>query len=180
MELVHLALISNDRKRAGALMSKWLVNKPDDAAVRMKYASFLSEQDDRINAIAQLEILVKRAPNNIDAINNLAWLIQDKDPMRAQALLSHALKLSPNSAHAADTLGWLKLQRKDISGALALLSRAHQMQPANPTITYHLIVALDAGTKRGEALTLLKPLLSGGAQFADRPEAQRLSATWLR
>jgi predicted Zn-dependent protease len=180
MQLVHLALITNDRKRAGTLMSKWLATKPDDAAVRMKYAIFLLQQDERINAISQLQIIVKQTPNNIDALNNLAWLIQSSDPKRAQSLLARALLLSPNSSHVADTLGWLKIQQKDVAGGLALLNRAHSLQPDNPTITYHLIVALDANAKRGDALTLLKPLLSSGAQFADRPVALQLYSVWRR
>ncbi len=123
---------------------------------------------------------MKQTPNSIDALNDLAWLIQNSDPKRAQSLLTRALRLSPNSSHVADTLGWLKVQQKDVAGGLVLLNRAHSLQPDNPTITYHLIVALDANAKRGDALNLLKPLLSSGAQFADHPVALQLYSAWRR
>ena len=57
---------------------------------------------------------------------------------------------------------------------------AHSLEPGNPTITYHLIVALNASAKRSDALNLLKPLLSSGAQFADRQEALKLYSGWRR
>jgi len=36
-----------------------------------------------------------------------------------------------------------------------LLHHAHNLEPDNPTITYHLIVALDASARRSDALNLL-------------------------
>jgi putative PEP-CTERM system TPR-repeat lipoprotein len=180
MQLVHLALVSNDRKHAGDLMSKWLANRPRDTAVRMQYATILLQQDEEAKAISQYQIIVKQTPNNIDALNNLSWLIQDSEPKRAQSLLARALQLSPNSSHVADSLGWLKVRQKDAAGGLALLHSAHKLEADNPTITYHLVVALDANAKRGEALNLLKPLLASGTKFADRPEALQLYAAWRR
>jgi hypothetical protein len=82
--------------------------------------------------------------------------------------------LSNIATHVADTLGWLKVRKKDFAGGLVLLNRAHSLEPDNAAITYHLVVALDANAKRGEALNLLKSLLSSGAQFADRPAALQL------
>src|SRR5262249_37930570 len=102
MQLVRMALESNDRKRAGDLMSKWLANRPTDAAVRMEYAAFLLRQDDAARATAQYQIVLKQNPNNIDALNNLGWLIQRTDPKRALSLLTRAWQLSPNSANVAD------------------------------------------------------------------------------
>jgi Flp pilus assembly protein TadD len=180
MQLVHLALISNDRRHAADLMSKWLARKPNDTAVRTKYAIILLQQDEVAKATSQYQIIAKQEPNNIDALNNLSWLIQDSDPKRAQSLLARAVQLSPNSSHVADTLGWLKVRQKDVAGGLVLLNHAHSLEPNNPTITYHLIVALNASAKRSDALNLLKPLISSGAQFADRQEALKLYSGWRR
>jgi len=180
MQLVHLAVISNDRRHAADLMSKWLARKPNDTAVRMKYATILLQQDEVAKATSQYQFIAKQDPNNIDALNNLSWLIQDSDPKRAQSLLTRALQLSPNSSHVTDTLGWLKVRQKDLAGGLVLLNHAHSLEPDNPTITYHLIVALDASARRSDALNLLKPLISSGAQFADRQEALKLYSGWRR
>jgi putative PEP-CTERM system TPR-repeat lipoprotein len=176
--LVQLALSLNDRKRAGDLMSAWLAKNPDDGIVRMDYAAFHLQQGDTARAISQYQMVLKRYPNNIDALNNLGWLIQGSDPKQAEALLTRAWKLSPNSATVADTLGWFKIQRKDTAAGLVLLNRAHALQPGDGEITYHLAVALDANSKRDEARRLLQSLLASGAKFKDRSAAVQLSSAW--
>jgi len=176
--LIQLARLTSDKKRAGELMAGWLAKNPRDENVRMEYAGLLLQQGDSGRAISQYEMVVKRNPNNIDALNNLGWTIQRSDPKRALSLLTHARDLSPDSANVADTLGWLKLQQKDAAGGLALLDRAHALDPRNGQITYHLAVALDANAKRDAARGLLKSLLAGGASFRDRPAAVQQFAAW--
>ena len=178
LQLIHLALVSNDKNRAGDLMSKWLATNPGDTATRMRYATLLLQQDEMAKAASQYQIVLKQSPDNIDALNNLSWLVQGSDPKRALALLTRASQLSPNSSHVCDSLGWLKLQRRDLPGGLALLTRAHGLEPGNPTITYHLIVALDANDKRKAALGLLKELLSSNVPFAEREKAAQLYSGW--
>jgi Flp pilus assembly protein TadD len=178
MRLVQLVLLSNDRKRAGDLMSGWLAKNPGDAAVRMEYAAFQLQQGDVPKAISQYQMVLKQNPDNIDALNNLGWLTQRSDPKQAEALLTRAWKLSPKSANVADTLGWFKIQQKDAAAGLALLNRAHELQPGNGQITYHLAVALDANAKRNDARRLLKSLLDSGVKFTDRAAAVQLSSSW--
>jgi putative PEP-CTERM system TPR-repeat lipoprotein len=176
--LMRLVQLSNDRKRAGDLMSGWLAKNPSDGTVRMEYAAFQLQQGDTAKAVSQYQMVLKQYPDNIDALNNLGWLIQRSDPKQAEALLTRAWKLSPNSATVADTLGWFKVQQKDAAGGLALLNRAHTLRPADGQITYHLVVALDANAKRDEARGLLKSLLDSGVKFTDRPAAVQLYAAW--
>jgi Flp pilus assembly protein TadD len=77
-----------------------------------------------------------------------------------------------------DSLGWLKVQQKDVAGGLPYLQRAHNLDPQDASITYHLVVALDANGKRNDARALLKTLLAGKTQFAEQQDAQRLAANW--
>ena len=135
-------------------------------------------QEDNAHAIPQYETVLKRDPNNVVALNNLAWLIQERDPKRAISLLTVAMKAMPNSADVADTLGWIKLQQKDAAGGLDLLDKAHKLKPQDGSITYHLILALDANGKRGPARELLKGLLASGVQFKDRQAATQLASSW--
>jgi putative PEP-CTERM system TPR-repeat lipoprotein len=178
MRLVQLALSSNDRKRAGEMMSGWLAKNPRDGGVRMEYAAFRMQQGDTAQAISQYQMVLKQNPDDVGALNNLGWLIQRSDPKQAGALLTRAWKLAPNSANVADTLGWFKIQQMDAAAGLALLNRAHALQPGDGQITYHLAVALDANSKRDEARALLKSLLASGAQFKDRAAAVQLSSRW--
>jgi Tfp pilus assembly protein PilF len=136
------------------------------------------QQTDDGRAISQYETVLKQAPDNALALNNLGWLVQTSDPKRALSLLTRAVSLAPDSPDIADTQGWLKVQQKDAAGGLVLLNKAHALKPQDGEITYHLVLALDANAKRDAARGLLKALLASGAQFKDRPAAQQLSASW--
>ena len=178
LRLSRYAVRANDSKRAADLLSTWLAGHPDDMVVRLEYATLLMQQENTAQAIAQYQMILKQDPNNVVALNNLGWLLQGSDPKRALSLLTLAMKLSPTSADVADTLGWLKIQQKDAAGGLALLTRAHAMQPLDGAITYHLVLALDANAKRDAARGLLKALLASGVSFKDRPAAVQLATAW--
>jgi len=169
---------ANDQKHAAELMSNWLSSNSADNIVRTEYATLLMQHDDSAHATAQYQMVLKQDPNNVIALNNLGWLLQTSDPKQAVSLLTLAQKLSPNSADVVDTLGWVKLQQKDSAGGLALLNRAHTMQPRDAEITYHLVVAMDANAQREPARQLLKTLLASGAAFKDKPAATKLAADW--
>ena len=178
LRLTRLAAQANDYKRVDTLISNWLASNPADEVVRTEYATLLMQRNDSARATAQYQMVLKQDPNNVVALNNLGWLLQTSDPKRAVSLLTLAQKLSPNSADVVDTLGWVKLQQKDVAGGLALLNRAHTMQPKDAEISYHLVVALDANVQRESARQLLKTLLASGATFKDKPAAAKLAAAW--
>ncbi|HET7085353.1 MAG TPA: XrtA/PEP-CTERM system TPR-repeat protein PrsT [Rhizomicrobium sp.] len=178
LRLVRFAIRANDRPHAAELMSGWLARNPGDMAMRLEYGTLLMQMNNNAAATAQYQQVLKQDPNDIVALNNLGWMLQGSDPKRALALLTQAMKLSPNSADVADTLGWMKVQQKDLAGGLALLNRAHAIQPRDGGITYHLVLALDANSKRDQARGLLKQLLDSKVDFKDRPDAVKLASAW--
>jgi Flp pilus assembly protein TadD len=136
------------------------------------------QDGDAAAAVAQYEQVLKQDPNNLAAVNNLAWLLQKSDPKRSLALATLALKLSPDSPDIIDTLGWIKLQQNDSKGALELLNRAHGLRKADGEITYHLVLAFEANGNRNSAKGLLKALLDSGVKFDDLEKAKKLAASW--
>ena len=57
-----------------------------------------------------------------------------------------------------------------------LLQSAAAARPQNPSIKYHLAVALKDTDRPTEAVAMLKPLLESTAPFDDRSAAQALLA----
>jgi putative PEP-CTERM system TPR-repeat lipoprotein len=176
--LVQLKILAKDKKAASSLMSQWLARNPGDVAVRHNFAMVLMSDNDAAGARAQYEAILKQNANDVLAMNNLGGLLQSSDPSRASNLLTKAVQLAPNSPDVNDSLGWLKVQQKDAPGGLAYLKRAHDLNPQDPSITYHLIVALDSNAKRNDARTLLKSLLASGTAFPDKQAALKLSSEW--
>ena len=71
----------------------------------------------------------------------------------------------------------IQLQRRDLQGALLLLRRAHELEPADGEIGYHYAVALDTTGRRAEAKTLLQSVVAK-TEFSDKANAAQLLARW--
>jgi putative PEP-CTERM system TPR-repeat lipoprotein len=178
MRMVGMSVSGGDAKSGLDAMSKWLEKNPTDTAVRVEYATLLMRQGDRSKATTEYQAVLQRQPNNVLSLNNLGWLKQKDDPRQAISLVTQASKLAPDSAEVLDTLGWLKLQQKQPAESLPLLKRAHDLRPADGSISYHLVLALDGTGSHDAARGLLKAVVASGAKFEERDAASQLSAKW--
>ena len=118
------------------------------------------------------EVLV-RDPSHAGASNDLAWLLAAKGQQLdvALALAEQAQRLDPRPDFA-DTLGWVHLQRGETDAAIASFERAVAGKPGDPTIRYHLGLALARKGDRDRALATLREALGGGA-FPDAEAARQ-------
>jgi putative PEP-CTERM system TPR-repeat lipoprotein len=164
-------------QKADTMLMDWIGNHPDDFAVRMAYAGAQLTVSPAA-AETQYRAVLKSQPYNLDALNNLGWLLQKKDLKAALAYSARAVKIAPNSAALLDTLGWTKWLLNDKVGALSLLKRAHDEDPKSGEITYHLVVALGGNGRRADAKKMLTDLLASKAGFSDKRAAETLQANW--
>lgn len=172
---LHLARMRfGDVTTAIAELEKWLIMKPTDADARATLGNSLIAAG-RINeATAAYEQVVKQAPGNPAALNNLAWLYdRQKDP-RAIAVAERAYALAPDHAAIADTYGYLLVRRGDVERGLKLLQEAHAKAPASGEIAYHLAVALSAAKRPEEARAVLDKSLQQDSAFEGAAEARKL------
>ncbi len=174
--LSQIAIQSGNTKKAKAVLEGWIAKHPDDEDVRSRYAAWLMASGDS-GAGTAYEAVLKLRPNDPVVLNNLASLLQKSDAARALALASTAAKIAPQSADIADTLGWIRYARGDQPGAFAALQHAHDLDSANPAISYHYAVVL-RGSKPAEAKTLLQTALTKNPKFDGAEEAKQLLARW--
>jgi putative PEP-CTERM system TPR-repeat lipoprotein len=156
------------------ILTDWSAAHPDDAPARFSLASFLESENNFAAAKVQYETLLKQNPNSAPVLNNLALIYQrDGDP-RALDYARQAENLAPGNPVIADTLGWIMARKDDPAAGLKLLQRAHELDPADLNIQYHLAFALNAAGKKADAAALLKTTLQSGADFENRNDAQVL------
>lgn len=129
-----------------------------------------------------LQVLVLQ-PNLPSAANNLAWLLtseENGDLGEALRLAMQAKQELPNQPHIADTLGWVHYKRNAFDLAISQFKQALEMNPNNPTISYHLALAQYSNDQKSEAIALLKQqVLFDESQFPKRDEAQAVLSTWV-
>jgi len=167
------------RSRAGesnaaATLSDWLAEHPDDAAVRLAYASTLHQGGKKAEAVAEYEQVLKTQPGSVLALNNLAWLYFEDGNSRAIELAERAYERAPERAEIIDTYGWLLVKGGRLEQGLGLLEKAARRSPENGDIRYHLAAGLAAVGEKSRARQELSALLDSGKEFSEKAAARAL------
>jgi putative PEP-CTERM system TPR-repeat lipoprotein len=158
---------------AATVMRGWLASHPDSPEVSGVLAK-LDERAGRFDlAVGELETRLHYRPNDPAALNDLAWIYETKNDPRALALAQKAYQLAP-APQIADTLGWIMLQHGEVQPALGLLQKAVAQRPDDPTLAYHLALALQKSGKGDESRKVLETILAKPDSFEDRPAAEKL------
>lgn len=161
-------------KEAELRLAQWLKANPSDAAVQLYLAEMQMANKQFKPAAELLQGLLKRQPDNVVVLNNLAWTLQqDKDP-RALAIAERALKLAPENPAVLDTLGWILVEQGELKRGLPLLQKAVSLAPAVPEIRYHHAAALSKSGDKSGARKELEKLLADKKPFAQQDEARAL------
>jgi predicted Zn-dependent protease len=175
---IYNSLVKLEREAdADTLVAQWLRKHPADVPTRLYYASSKLVGDEPKAAIAQLELVLKYAPDNLAALNDLAWSYQKTGERKGLALAQRAHALAPDNPAVMDTLGWIYLEQNEFKRALPLLQKAAALAPNAAEIQYHhAMVLVKTGDKRAARRALEKALAST-SRFANRAEAKALLAT---
>jgi Flp pilus assembly protein TadD len=160
---------------------QWLARAPKDWPVRDllgDYYLIVAKAPRR--AIAQYRQVIALEPNNVVALNNLAWALNKIRAHGAVAMAMRAHRLAPKAPSVDDTLGWALARSGRIAQALPFLETATRLDPHDPDMAYHYAYALAGSGRKAEARTVLTGLLSNKTAFASRKDAEQLLAALKR
>ena len=174
IQLAGALQASGDLSGAQERLTHWLIAHPDDIPVHGNLGELALTQGQFAAAQAQFEALLKTAPDNPIALNNLAWLYQRAGDPRALSFAERAATALPDSPEAADTLGWILVQERNLQRGIKLLERAHRDAGADPSIAYHYAYALVETGSVAPAREILKRLLAAPRKFEEREKAELL------
>jgi len=109
---------------------------PDQAEVWRQYARFFERQDQLAEAVAPYRRLVKMAPEDATANNNLAYCLMmtggDLEEALRCAEAAHAKR--PSDPQILHTLGVVQLRRGDLDQSNRNLRLALELRPGDPTL----------------------------------------------
>ena len=165
---------NGENKAAQQALTQWLDEDPGDISVRSLLAGTMQSGDDNEQAIKQYLYILERDPNNISALNNIAWLYQEEGIPDGLKYAERAHELAPDQPEVTDTLGWLLVQNGETNRGLVLLQEAAVKAPHLSEIRYHMAVALAKAGRRDEARKELDRLLKTGKEFQGVDEARKL------
>ncbi|MGH7888378.1 MAG: XrtA/PEP-CTERM system TPR-repeat protein PrsT, partial [Candidatus Binatia bacterium] len=153
---------------------EWFGQYPKDVASRIDLGAFELEQRDFAAARTAFENVLKIAPDNPIALNNLAWLYDVAGDERALATAEKAYQLLPNTPEAADTLGWILVRQEQLHRGTQLLEQARAARPQEPNIGYHYAYALAAAGAKARAQEIVDELLANEQPFDSLNDARAL------
>lgn len=175
----ELAMKSYQARLAGKLpdaiasLERWARDNPDNPGFNTILADAYIKVGERLKAVQLYRRILERQPENVPALNNLAWLYYELHDERALTTARQAYALAPESAAIMDTLGWILVERGFVTEGLTLLERAATPKAA-PEIRYHYAAALARSGAKDRARQRLSELLGNETTFASREAAQRL------
>jgi len=173
-EKFYRASVAGGVGDATELLARWLKANPGDEAARAMLAEAALRSGERERAINEYRAMLRARPNDVVALNNLAWLYHQAGDARAVDLARQAVQLAPQSAGVLDTLGWILVEDGKVEEGLGYLTRAASGPNADPEIRYHLAAALARSKRPVEARQMLEELLNSPAKFPSRAEAAGL------
>ena len=167
VRLGSLYELKGDYANAIAMYREAQTISPGDANTTFRLAVALARASRSGEAKTQYESLLKSHPDNLVAMNNLAFLLAetDGDLDEALSLAQRAVQKVPGQPEFSDTIGYVYLKKKMLSSAVRSFDGLVQKYPGNPTYRYHLGMALLAtGDKAGARKALEAALANHPAE----------------
>jgi tetratricopeptide (TPR) repeat protein len=174
--LIGLATLeagASNLPRAVELLDQAAELAPRDGAARYMAAQLLVAQGKTEEAETRLRVVTRIAPANAAASNDLAWILATKgtDLDLALSLAERSRRIQP-TADVTDTLGFVLLKRGDAATAVTVFEAALALRPKDPSIRYHLGLALAQSGNKDRAVTTLREAIDSGP-FPEAEAAQQ-------
>ena len=124
--------------------------------------ALIAERMDRLDILeADLKQILKKDPDNANALNALGYTLADRTDRYAEAekYLERAIKLRPDEPVIIDSYGWLQFRLGNLEQALNYLERAYaELKEAE--IAAHLVEVLWVMGRKDEARTIYAEALN--------------------
>jgi putative PEP-CTERM system TPR-repeat lipoprotein len=168
-------------KRSGSIddaitpLITWLDGHAEDNKVRFFLASAYQGMKQNDKAILEYGQILENAPDDVAALNNLAWLYSLGEDPRALQLAERAFQVTKGvDPLIRDTYGWILVQQGQHEKGRGVLKQAVAQAPDNPEIQYHYAAALLKSGRKDEGIRMLEKLISNNKAFSGRDDARQI------
>jgi tetratricopeptide (TPR) repeat protein len=142
-----------------------LERQPDSLSTLMVLGMLMQSQDRNDEAAVLNRKILELDPNNIVAINNLAWVLCEEQGQREEALqlAEKGVRLAPEYVDLIDTRGVIHYRLGHLEKAVADFTKSIALCPANTpastALRFHLARAYAQMGRKTEALDQLNEAL---------------------
>jgi Tfp pilus assembly protein PilF len=168
-------------QRGEAWLAPILEQNPSDVALQFAWGSYCLMRGDQERAISVLNEVLKQAPENVLARNNLAYLLAGSG-QAAESLRQVDLAIASSGASTSflDTRGLALLENQDAAGACAVFEELVAAVPDDALFRLHLAAAQLAAGRTSEAEASLRAAEAMKLEEAKLPALDRQRLASLR
>jgi tetratricopeptide (TPR) repeat protein len=178
--LLQEALIAaNDKAGAEKMVEKWIAEHPRDAEFRFHLGDLAMAREDYEVAQKYFRNVIALQPENVAALNNIAWAMAKLKQPGAIRFAEQAVKLNPDTPGLMDTLATTLAADKQFDKAVDVQKKVLALASPPTDQVFRLNLAriyLQAGNTAA-ARTELQTLEKLGATFRSHLEVSRLLKT---
>lgn len=170
INLTRALQFSNQGSAAELVLEKYLIKESSDNRVRMLLAELYGQNniDDKKSAqiIDAYQVIISMQPNNLEALNNLAWQqYQSHDLMNAQINIEKALLLAPDNNAILESYGVILVANKEYEQGIEVLSKVINKGSIDVSAKVSLAEAFIAMNSLDKAKTILTGLSAHDSQL---------------
>ena len=127
-------------------------SNPRDPRVLMGLAVSQQKSGFKASAIKTYEELLRRAPNNHEAMVNMLGLMKDQYPEVALRKLMHLHEHNPHSPGVAAQIGMAHAKMGRYKEAMRYMGMALSLEPNNATHSYNIAIVADSMGEKNDAI----------------------------
>ncbi|HEY8876450.1 MAG TPA: XrtA/PEP-CTERM system TPR-repeat protein PrsT [Roseateles sp.] len=170
-------MVAKKRDEALAFETQWQAAHPQDKAFTTTAADVLLARGELEAALTRYEALLKRNPDLLPVINNVAWLRSKTGKPEARVLAERGLKLNPDYAPLRDTYATVLANDKDFAKAISVQRQLISEQPDQPAYKLNLAQILIQSGDKAAAKAELEGLAKLGKKFPQQAQVEALLKT---
>jgi tetratricopeptide (TPR) repeat protein len=162
--------------KAMNLSNKMRKNNPQLKGVNSLLGVYYFNKKQAKKACQYFEDELALDPNNIVALNNLAWQygVVGKDYEKARPHLDVLIRRHVLDPRVLDTQGWIYAMNGRLAEADSIIQLSVNLLPDHPTILYHAAFIKARQGKKDQSRAYLEKALGSGMKFEEREDAQKL------
>ncbi|MFG6467360.1 XrtA/PEP-CTERM system TPR-repeat protein PrsT [Roseateles sp. BYS87W] len=172
--LFAVLMAAKKRDEALAFESQWTASHPQDVLFQGAVADTLLTRGEMEPALSRYEALLKRSPDALQVINNVAWLRSKLGKGGAVELAERGLKLAADYGPLRDTYATVLAGEKQFPKALSLQRQLVADQPDQPAYRVSLAEILIQSGDKAAARTELEALAKQGSKLPQQAQVQAL------
>lgn len=131
---------ANQTDKAVEILNKALSHKPQDTRIMMALSSTYDRAGKFQQAVTTLEEVLKLDSSNVEALNNLGYILADNNQRldEAHQMLKKAVEKDPDNGAYLDSYGWVLFKMGKVKEAEEKIKQALEILKEDPELFNHL------------------------------------------